>query len=410
MKKCLLIISVFLPVMLFAQQNSQWRGENRDGVYNETGLLKVWAAGGPELLWSFEGLGAGFTSVAIAGGKIYVTGMTGDKLMLYVFDLNGKLLNKKEVGKEMNNNRYPGTRSTVCVNDGKLYIFNALGNFYCLDEKTLNVVWTKNLLKDFDGRNIQWGITESPLIVGDKLFLTPGGKKNNIVAVNKNTGTLIWSSTGTGMPSSYCSPLYIAGYSVPMIVTYFEGARQGRVYQNTITAFNANTGEMLWSYPQPSENDINPNTPVYHNGMIFSTAGYNGGSWMFRLTDGGKSAEQVWKNNVDNHIGGAVKVGDYVYTSGHRNRGFACIDWRTGEIKYRTNELSACAIVYADGMLYCYDDRGVAALVKPNPDRFELVSRFQITLGTDQHWAHPVIHNGVMYIRHGDAMMAYKVK
>jgi outer membrane protein assembly factor BamB len=244
-------------------------------------------------------------------------------------------------------------------------------------------------------------MTESPLIVGDKIFITPGGKKYNVVALNKNTGELIWRSEGERMPSTYCSPLYIDSYPIPIIVTNTE---------RFIIAFNANTGEKLWSHPLTNRYNIHPNTPIYDNGMLFVTTGYGSGSLMLRLTNGGRAVEQVWTNNADNQMGGAVKMGDRVFTSGHRNRGFYCIDWHTGEIKYRVDQVSPSAIIAADGLLYVYSDRGEMALVKPNPDSFELVSIFNVTLGTNQHWAHSVIHDGVLYIRHGDALMAYKVK
>ena len=404
MKRYLVIIVALFPIMLQAQRNSQWRGENRDGIYNETGLLRSWAANGPQLLWRYEGLGDGWTSVAIANEKVYVTGLDNDNLNLFVFDLSGRLLNRKQVGKDLSGNQYHGARSTVCVNDGKLYIYNAIGHLFCLDEATLNVVWTKDLFREFDGRNVMWGVTESPLIVGDKIFMTPGGRRNNMVALNKNTGALIWSSPGEGTTSSYCSPLYISGYSVPIIVT--------NTMQHII-AINADTGDKLWSLPQRSQNpsrNIHPNIPIYSNGMIFSTTGYRGGSMMLRLTNGGRSVEQVWQNDVDNQIGGAVKVGNYVYTTGHNNRGFFCIDWNTGAIKYRERNFTPSAIVSADGMLFVYGENGYMYLINANPDRFEQLSRFRITLGTAQHWAHPVIHNGVMYIRHGNALMAYRVK
>ena len=402
MRKVLFIILICLPIMAQAQKNSQWRGENRDGIYNETGLLKVWPTDGPQLLWTFEGLGEGYTSVAIANEKIYLTGMHDDVLTLYVFDMNGKLFKEKKIGKEWNTN-YNGTRSTVCVDNGKLYIFSALGTLFCLDEITLNEIWKKDLIAEFGGRNIRFGMTESPLIVGDKIFMTPGGEKHNIVALNKNTGALIWTSLGTGKKSSYCSPLFIGDQSVPMIVTCFE---------KDISAFNAETGELLWTHPQPSGNDINPNTPMYVDGMIFSTRGYRGGSWLYRLKDGGKAVEEVWHNSeMDNQMGGAIKVGDYVYASGHQaSRYWFCVDWKTGKTVYKDNEIAPCNVIFADGMLYCYSEKGTMNLVKPNPDKFELVSSFKVTLGTNQHWAHPVIHNGVMYLRHGDTLMAYKVK
>jgi len=416
MKKYLFIIAIivgtgFAPAL--AQKNSQWRGENRDGVYNETGLLKEWPADGPELLWSFDGLGDGYTSVSIANEKIYITGLEEDSLVLFVFDLKGKLLNRKIVGKEWTKN-YNGPRCSVLVHEGKLYIGNSLGQLFCLDETTLSEIWKKDGLNDFDGRNIMFGVTENPLIVGDKIFMTPGGVVNNVVALNKNTGELIWSSTGTGTVSTYASPLFIGDQSVPMVITYLatsqQGLGRGVPRDNKIVALNANTGEVIWTHPQPSGNTINPNTPIYKDGYIFSSTGYAGGSLLLRLKDGGKAVEQVWFNNADNQHHGPLKIGDYIYTTAHNNRGFHCIDWKTGETKYREDSQSQSSMVYADGLIYAYDDRGNMNLIRPNPDRFELVSKFKITLGTNEHWAHPVIHNGILYIRHGDALMAYKIK
>ena len=412
MKKYLFIIAMLFPIMLHAQKNWQWRGENRNGIYNETGLLKSWPSGGPQLLWKYEGLGEGHTSVAIANGKVYNTGMHGDRLILYVFDMAGKLLTKKDIGKEWDKN-HNGTRSSVCINDGKLYIFSGLGILYCLDETSLNEVWKKDILKEYGGKNLQFGITENPLIVGEKIFITPGGVKHGMVALNKNTGALIWSSPGTGKMSSYCSPLYIGDQSIPMVVTCFEGEKlHGRVQNNMIVAFNADTGEMLWKHPQPSENDINPNIPIYSDGMIFSITGYRGGAWLFRLKNGGKTAELVWHNSeMDNQMGSAIKVGDYVYASGHQNRNWFCVDWKTGKTRYKVRDIGRANVIFADGMLYVYDeDKGTMNLVKPNPEKFELAGSFKVTLGTGPHWAHPVIHNGVLYIRHGDAMMAYKIQ
>ena len=407
MKNYLFIISVlFSAVFLSCKQqavaeNSQWRGVNRDGIYNETGLLKEWPADGPQLLWSYEGLGDGFTSVAIANGKIYITGLSDDNLVLFVFDLNGKLLQKKKVGKEENEN-YPGPRSTININDGKLYIYNALGKLFCLDETTLNEVWSKDVITDFDGRNIEWRVNESPLIVGEKIFITPGGVKNNMVALNKNTGALIWSSPGEGTEPAYCSPQYISEQSIPIVVTNTA---------DYIVGFNADTGEKLWSFPQTHEYNIHPNTPIYHNGMIFITTGYRVGSTMLRLKNGGKAIELAWKNEeMDAQLGGAVKVGNYIYASGHGNNMWLCVDWNTGETKYKVRDIGRSNIIYADGLLYCYSERGNMFLVKPNPENIEIVSSFNVTLGTAQHWAHPVIHQGVLYLRHGDALMAYKIQ
>jgi len=297
-----------------------------------------------------------------------------------------------------------------------LYIFNALGTLLCLDETTLNEVWKKDVLTEFDGRNLMFGITENPLIVGDTIFMTPGGEKHNIVALNKNTGALIWSSPGTGTTSSYCSPLYIGDQSVPMIVTWMagirpEGAARDAWIDNPVAAFNAKTGELLWTQMLPSQNNISPNTPLYEDGKIFVTTGYRGGAWLINLKNGGKESEIVWKNSeMDNQMHGVIKVGDYIYGSGHQNRNWFCLDWKTGDTKYKVPDLAPANVIYADGMLYIYSETGTMNLVKPNPEKFELISSFNVTLGTNQHWAHPVIHQGILYIRHGEALMAYKIK
>jgi outer membrane protein assembly factor BamB len=397
------VVSLSCKQTVDPRKNSQWRGENRDGIYNETGLLKVWHTDGPQLLWKYEGLGDGYTSVSIADGKIYTTGMPDDNLVLFVFDLTGKLLAKKDLGKERGKDQqYAGPRSTVCVNDGKLYLYNSFGKLLCLDKNTLNGIWTKELFTDFDGKYLDFGINESPLIVDEKIIMTPGGVINNMVALNKNTGTLIWSAPGEGTQSAYCSPQYIGDQSVPIVVTNTA---------DYIIALNADTGEKLWSFPRKNQFNLHPNTPIYYKDMIFSSTGFGEGAVMLRLKDGGKTVEQVWKNSeVDTQIGGAVKIGNYVYASGQQNRFWFCVDWNTGETMYRERSIVACNVISADGMLYCYSDKGTMNLVKPNPDRFELVSSFNVTLGTNQHWAHPVIHNGVLYVRHGDALMAYKVK
>ena len=422
MKRYLFIILILFSMMCSTcvpsskdtSKNWQWRGDNRDGVYHETGLLKEWPADGPQLLWKFEGLGEGHTSVAISGEKVYVTGMHDDILMLYVFDMTGNLLTEKETGREWNTN-WNGTRSSVCINDGKIYIFNALGTLFCLDEETLNEVWEKDLLSEFDGRNLMFGMTENPLIAGDKIFMTPGGEQHNMVALDKNTGALIWSSPGTGLLSSYCSPLYIGDQKAPLVLTWMspimEGAERGTWYDNELAAFHAGTGELLWSQTLPSQNDINPNTPMYIDGMILSVTGYRGGAWLHRLKDGGKTAELVWKNDeMDNQMGGVIKVGDYLYGSGHFNNNWFCVDWKTGETIYKVQDIGRGNIIAADGMLYCYSEKGEMFLVKPNPEKLEIVSSFKVTLGTNQHWAHPVIYQGVLYLRHGDALMAYKIK
>ncbi|MDR1718760.1 MAG: PQQ-like beta-propeller repeat protein, partial [Dysgonamonadaceae bacterium] len=339
-------------------ENSQWRGSDRSGFYKETGLLKAWPADGPQMLWSIDGLGEGYTSVAAANDRLYITGMIDSVGYLYVIDTHGKLLQKKEYGLEWNAN-FNGARSTVCVNDGKLYIFSGRGVLYCFEDVTLNLLWSKDIQKDFDGTNLKFGMTESPLIVGETLFLTPGGEKNNMVALNKHTGETIWSSTGIGKPSTYCSPQYISDLNVPVVVTAID---------SNLVAFNAQTGAMLWEVDQKNPHGHSPNTPIYEKNLLFSVSGGGIGSVQYRLNQDGTIAEKMWTNEMDSKHGAAVKVGDYVYGSGERNRYWYCIDWRTGETKYKDNSIGVGNIIAADGMLYCYSDKGEIALVEATPE------------------------------------------
>lgn len=401
MKKTVVALFTLAAITVTAQDNIQWRGTDRTGVYNETGLLKSWPAEGPTLLWSYDGLGEGHSSVAIASDKIYVPGVKDSIGSIYVFDLKGKLLNKKEYGKEFMES-FGGSRGSVTLNDGKIYLISGLGNLYCLDQETLNVIWKKNILTEYKASNIKWGIAESPLIVGDKVIATPGGKEHNVVALNKKTGELIWSCPGEGDASAYCSPLYIKDQQVPLIVT---------MTANHIIGINAEKGTKLWSIENKNRSFVHANTPVYSNNMILCTSGYGKGSTMLRLTNGGRSIEQAWfVAEMDNRFGAMVKVGNYVYGSGDNNRFWYCADWKTGAIKYKESGLAMGSIIAADGMLYCYTEKGDMMLVKANPEKFEIVSRFKIPKGKSEYWAHPVIYKGVLYVRHKDSLMAYKIK
>ncbi len=132
---------------------------------------------------------------------------------------------------------------------------------------------------------------------------------------------------------------------------------------------------------------------------------------MFKLSEDGESVRRVWsQDTLDSQMGAAVLVAGYIYGSGHQNRGWHCLDWKTGKVRYTAREIgNKGAIIFSDGMLYCYSERGDVALVKPNPQKFEVVSSFQIKKGSGEHWAHPVIKDGRLYLRHGNALMVYHI-
>lgn len=400
MRNRLSLILLFASGFLFSQTNIQWRGTDRSGVYHESGLLKKWPAEGPNLKWHYDGLGQGHSSVAIADEKIYLTGMKEEKGYLYVLDLNGKLLKQKEYGKEWFES-FPGTRSTVTINNGKIYLISAMGEIICFNQQSLDIIWQKNLLSTYEASNITWGINEAPLIVGDLVIATPGGSKNNMVALDKNTGKETWTTAGAGDLSAYCSPLYVSDQEIPQVVT---------MTGNHIIGVDVKTGKTLWTFNKPNRWSVHANTPIYSKNMLLCTSGYGAGSVMLKIIDGGKNVTEVWNSPMlDNRIGGMVKIGDYVYGSGDKNRFWFCANWNTGEIKYQEPG-GPGNIIANDNMLYYYAERGDLILVTATPDKFDEVSSFKITMGTEQHWAHPVIYKGILYIRHGDTLMAYNLK
>lgn len=385
----------------FSQEATHWRGPSANGIYDETGLLKEWPLDGPEELWSYEKVGKGHSSPVVSEGALYVSGLLEETGVLFKFDLDGNLIWKKAYGPEFSIS-FPGTRGTPVLAGQKIYLESGLGTLYCMHKSDGSVLWSKNLLKDFDGTSITWGLNETPVVDGDVIYATPGGKDNNVVALNRHTGKLIWSSKGKGEHSAYCTPLLFEHNGRKILVTHTA---------SHLIGLDALNGTLLWSERHTNEFSVHANTPIYHEGGIFYFSGYGKGGGMLKLSQDGASVDLVWYNQkLDSRLGGAVVVDGYIYTSGDHAREWRCVDWNTGKETYVSADLGKGGVVYADGMLYCYSDRGELALVKADPPSFKLISKTMVTKGSEQHWAHPMIHEGVLYLRHGSALIAYKVK
>ncbi|MBN2711650.1 MAG: PQQ-like beta-propeller repeat protein [Planctomycetes bacterium] len=397
-------VALVVTAAVRADDWPQFRGNNRDGHSSETGLAKKWPDSGPEMKWSFEGLGKGYASVAIAGKHVYTTGMDDKTKMGYVFclDLSGKEVWKKSYGPEWSGG-YPGSRCTPTIDGDYLYLMSGQGKAVCLKTKDGAKVWEVDTLKQFGGSNISWGISESLLIDGNKLICTPGGKDASVVALDKKTGKTIWTSKGLSESSGYCSPIMVKHGGKDMIIT---------LTAKSIVGIEAKDGKVLWKYSYSTAYDVHAVSPVYDNGYIFASSGYGTGSVCLKLNDKGTSVEEVWKSSqLDVHHGGVLLLDGNVYGTGHKNiKGWACIDMKTGKVKWENNGVGKGSIAYADGMLYCYGKNGKFGLVKASDKGGEPVSVFKISKGSGEHWAHPAISDGVLYVRHGDALMAFDIK
>ncbi len=394
----------------------QFRGPNRDGKSSETGLLKQWPASGPKKLWTATGCGKGFGSVSVAGGGVYTMGTIGQDMCVIAFDLNGKKKWQKAIGPNFDRARagkrtsyrgYAGSRSTPTYDAGKLYVETPMTDVACLDAATGEILWSIDMYKKFGARNSIWAMAESLLVVGEKVILQPAGPNAGVVAVNKADGSVIWKSAGIDDAPGYASPVVVD-----------HGGRQLLLIMSKSHAVGLDlaTGKVLWKHYYQNKWWVNATNPIYYQGYVFISSGYGLGSALLKLNDAGTKATGVWSSKtLDDHHGGVVQVGGYVYGCDSNGRGrWYCMDIMTGEVAAKAvGKIGKGSCVYADGMLYCYAEKGgVVSLVRATPGGLRVVSRFAIpNAGGDRRvWAHPAISNGVLYLRHQNSLHAYDIK
>lgn len=408
-------LKIFALVVIFSacrtvpepEEIAQWRGPARDGIYPDTGLLKEWPEEGPELLWSFEGLGSGQGSPVLAGDHIFVTGiadtLSGDGY-IYKFNLEGGLIWKKNYGKDWNG-IFPGARSTPTVAGNRIYLESGSGAVLSLDRESGEILWTVDFLKDLGADSVQFGFSESLLVHEDQVICTPGGKINNVVGLNRFTGEKLWSSPAYGEQATYSSPIVAHHNGVDLFIN---------LTASSIIGVDVANGEMYWRIHQYQDNKIHANTPLYHESKVLVSSASrkdSSGLVLLQLSQDGKQAEIVWRNKeMINLMGGVILKDGFIYGSAYLQPRWYCIDIQTGDPKYVSREIGGGAIIWADGLFYCYTERdGEMALVEASPDTFRVVSKFRVPLGTGEHWAHPVIGSGKLLVRRGDALMVYRV-
>lgn len=409
------ILLSILPLIAEAQEISEWREENRTGVSAETGLMKSWPTAGPEMIWSNLELGKGHSSVTFGNNVIYITGSEDDvNDILYSLDMNGKILWKTVMGRSWTGS-YPESRAAATVEGDRVYTTSGLGDLACIDGTNGKIIWSYKASEMNKGTYGSWGIAESLLIDGDKLYFSPGGPETMTIALKKATGDVIWKSKSLNDKPGYVSPILINFAGKKMIVN----ASLGHVF-----AVDASNGEILWTVDHETSSDpemrkwdlIKCTTPLYKDGMVYVTGGYDTGGMMIKIAGDGRNASVVWTDRVlDDHHGGVVLIDGYIYGSNwlnNANGNWCCIEWATGKKMWEERWNNKGSIISAEGMLYIYDEKsGMVGLLKANPAKFDLVSSFKVTLGKPgPFWAHPVIHNGILYIRHTNALMAYDIK
>lgn len=387
----------------------EWRGVDRSGIYNESNLLKSWPADGPKELWSIKTIGNGFVSPVFAENEFFITGEIDSMEILFSFNLKGEKQWQTTLGREWTRS-FPGSRSAPTVVDNLIYIGTGMGNLFCINRADGKIVWSKDLKADFDGILPLHGHSESALIDGEKVFWNTGGKINNVVALNRFNGTMIWSSKGFGERSAYNSPKLIELPSRKILVTFSAYHLMG---------FDAKTGNLLWSQEQdnypvdqriPGNGDTHSNTVLYEKGFIYYAAGDGNCGVKLKLSEDGSAITQVWRNKkFDSYMGGIVKIDDYLYGCGTVTPDVRAINANTGQLS-DSLRIGSGAIISADKMVYYYTQKGDMMLLNCLKGKITKVSSFKIKEGTNQHFSHPVIYKGVLYQRHGNTLMAFDIR
>ncbi len=391
---------LLFPSGIFSQEVLEFRGADRRGMYQETGLLQSWPEGGPELLWEFAEAGSGYSSPLITDERVYVTGEIDTITYLFALDKSGKVIYKTPVGKEWTIN-YPGSRSTPTLVEDLIYLTTGMGTVACLEAKDGKVRWSLNMQTDFHAPGITFGYAEGPLVEGNTVFCTPGNADTNVVALDRFTGEIQWISKGLGEHTAYCSPLLIRLPERNILVTFTAHALLG---------IDTKDGKLLWSNVQDGEGDVHVNTPWFEDGFIYYITGDGNGSVKLKLSEDGTAITEVWRNKAcDNTMGGFIVVNNNIYTASYEKRKWYVQDATTG-VNVDSVKFDKGITIFADNMLYLYNERGMLGLFKPNGPTMELVSSFKITRGSKAHYAHPVICNGIMYVRHGNSLLAYDVR
>lgn len=401
-------VAVGLTSLVGAQAPSaedwpQWRGPRRHGVSAERGLLKEWPASGPTRVWSVTGLGAGYGSVSIAGDRIYVQGLKGRDSVLSTLDRQtGRVVWTKVVGPAGNNDRGPGPRGTPTVDGDRVYVLTEQGQLACLRASDGSLVWQRNILSDFRGRNIGWLISESPLIDGANVIVTPGGQNASLAALDKMTGKTVWTSKGLSDEAGYSSAIVddVQGVRTVMTLTAEGGV-----------GVRASDGKLMWKYSEVANGTANITTPVFNNGQVFFTSAYGTGAALLQLAakDGEVTQREIYfTRDMQNHHGGVVLVDGYLY--GFNNAILTCLQFATGKTMWRHRSVGKGSVVYADGNLYVLGEDHVVGLVEANPNEYRERGRFKIADEGWPSWAHLAVSGGRLYVRNQGTLASYDIK
>ena len=380
----------------------QWQGPDRTGMSKETGLLKAWPSGGPAVVWSSQGLGKGYGSMAVAGERIFLQGMVGNTSTVFALNrADGKGVWSKALGRAESNDQGPGPRGTPTVDGDRLYVLTENGDLACLKTDG-TAVWQRNILKDFGGRQLRWLISESPLVDGPHLIVSPGGPGAGMVKLDKMTGKTVWQSKDLSDAAGYSSPIVADVGGVRTYMTLTSGGGVG---------VRASDGKLMWHYERAANNVANITTPIFFDNKVFYTSAYDTGAGLVGLSaqNGEVKAKEIYfTREMKNHHGGVILYNGYLY--GFSDSILTCLEFATGKQMWRDRSVGKGSIMFADGNLYIQGENNLVGLAEASPNGYKEHGRFPIADKGLPSWAHPVVSDGRLYVRNQDTLVAYDIK
>lgn len=409
---CLTLLCVpTLSPSASAEDWSGFRGADRTGRTSETGLLQSWPEGGPSKVWVSRDAGIGYSGFAVVGDRMYTMG--ADASTEYVIALDAKTGRKvwqTPVGQRLKNGWGDGPRSTPSVSGGNVVALGGKGGLICVSAANGAKRWSVELT-ELGGKIPNWGYSESPLIDGDRVIVTPGGPQGTVAAFQLTDGAKIWQSSDMKEFCHYASIVPIEHYG------------QKQYLQLTMSKVFGldNDGKLLWQADWPGRTAVIP-TPIYTDGRVYVTSGYGTGCMLLNITKDNQVEEIYANKKMKNHHGGVIQLGDVLFGFSD-GVGWACQDLATGDIvwnekKTRGNEeaLGKGAISFADGRFYCLDEQsGMCVLIEATKDGWKNVGKFRLDPQTQQRadkgkvWTHPVIANGKLYLRDQEVVICYDI-
>ena len=393
---------LFSVAALHAADWPQWQGPDRTRLSKETGLLKEWPASGPPLVWTANGVGSGYGSMAVAGDRVFLQGIRGrDSVVIALNRADGKEVWSKALGRSETNDRGPGPRGTPTVDADRLYVLTENGDLACLKIDG-TAVWQRNILRDFSGRQLRWLISESPLVDGPHVVVSPGGPGAGIVKLDKMSGKTVWTSKDLSDPAGYSSIIAADVQGVRTYMTFTATAGIG---------VRASDGKLMFRYPTAANNVANIATPIFSNNNVFFTSAYGTGGGLLDLTvqNGEVASREIYfTRDMKNHHGGVVLVGGYLY--GYNDLILTCLEFATGKMMWRDRSVGKGSVTFADGSLYLQSENNVVGLAEATPTGYREKGRFTIPDKGLPSWAHPVVSDGRLYVRNQDTLLVYDIR